>query len=152
MPKVELAVRSGNLTSGTALIEIIAGASVPLRITEITVTAVAALSTTRLGLGIPAAAGVTPTKVTLLNADPLITYTPVSAFATAWGTAPTAPSQMLRQVQPRQIGDGVVWAWPWPPTGFANEDPLVIPAGQTLVLWNQATGKSIEVCVSGYEG
>jgi hypothetical protein len=142
--RVELGIKTITVTATTAALEIIPSATVPLRIVELMVTDNSGTAT-NLGLGPPAAAGVTPTNNLMQLADPTISYTVVSNVAVAWVSPPTAPASFYRLMAATQVGGGVLWVWPY-------ADALVIPAGKTLVLWNVVTGSVVQVQISGYEG
>jgi hypothetical protein len=118
--------------SGSAALEIIAGADRGFWLRELFVT-LAAATTSVYGVGRPAAKGVTPTSpVRLLPEDgvDLAANSPITAAtALAWATPPTAPTSFYRQASlPATIGAQVWWT-------FEN---LFVPAGSTIVLWNGA--------------
>lgn len=88
-----------------------------------------AATSSSVGLGRPAAIGVTPTSpITGLQVDSA-DAAPGGTTAIAWGTAPTVPANFLRRVVlPATIGAGLIWTF--------NRGELVIPASNSLVLWN----------------
>jgi hypothetical protein len=131
-----LAVRTTDGTTGTAGWEIRTG-STPgrARLFEIGFTIVAATASV-VGLGRPAAIGVTPTSpVDFDPEDPNdVLATGVVQSALAWGTGPTIPAKFIRRISfPATIGSGVIWTFP---------KGLVIPVSSGLVLWNLA-GNSV---------
>lgn len=86
----------------------------------------------QIGLGQPAAIGVTPGTLVTVQADN--TFDAIAGntqVAATWGTAPTAPSTFRRRADLQAVaGAGVIWTW--------NPGELVMwPAASisTLVLW-----------------
>lgn len=120
------AIRGLN-TGGAASIEIRSGA-VQVFLRELFVL-VNGASSTRQGLGRPAAIGVTPNSPT-----PFQPYDPdeqpsLSTLAVSWATPPTAPTNYLRQWSPLiNTGDGNLFTF--------GPGELVIPANSSLVIWN----------------
>lgn len=109
----------------------ILAAAAPARlpeIREIGVFASTAVAGT-VGLGKPAAAGITPgTSVTVDRDNPADGTAGATKLVTTWTTAPTAPGVLKRQVQlAATIGTGVVWVW--------GPGELVVPANGNLVIW-----------------
>jgi len=99
----------------------------------------AAATTTTIGLGRPAAIGVTPTSpVDFLPEDPNdVLASGVVQSAVAWGTGPTVPTAFLRRISfPATIGTGVIWTFP---------EGLVIPVSSSIVLWNLDTNSVLDV-------
>jgi hypothetical protein len=80
------------------------------------------------------AIGITPTTpITLLGDDTVDTAT--AQTASAWGTAPTLPTNPLRRFSlAAAIGAGMVWNWA--PNG------LIIPISGSLIFWNSGTGSA----------
>lgn len=127
MSKYEIGVNSVAAAAAAAYLELRAP-SKPISVVEVGFFCTAATASS-VGLGRPAAIGVTPTSpVTVLaakNGDQAGT----AQTASAWGTAPTVPANFLRRiVLPANIGAGCIWQW--------NVDDLTIPSGGSLVLWN----------------
>lgn len=127
---VSLGVLTTNTTINQAAWEIITG-STPGRakLLEIGVTLNAATATS-IGLGFPAAVGVTPTSpVDFLGEDPAnVLAAGVVTSALAWGTSPTAPAKYFRRMNfPGTIGSGVVWTFP---------KGLSIPVSSSIVIFN----------------
>ena len=101
-----------------------------------------AATASNIGLGRPAAIGVTPTSpVDFLPEDPANpAISGECQSALAWGTAPTSPSAFLRRIGlPATVGVGVIWTWP---------KGLVIPSSGSIVLWN--TGVSACSALNAY--
>jgi len=135
MPRGSLGVRTITGTTGAAAYELIAPAGCILR--EMLVTLAAATATT-LGLGRPAAIGVTPTSPVLIpfeyGSGNLQTKT-----AVAWGTPPTIPASFYRRIGfPATIGSSINWTF---------ERGLYIPAGGSIILWNLASNGVLDVSV-----
>ena len=132
MPRYSLGVASNTTATLNAVRwELRAGATRRVFVRELGV-ALGAATASILGLGRPAAVGVTPTSPkTFLAEDPADVAAAV-ASAIAWGTAPTLPSaDPLRRIGlPATIGAGMIWQF--------GESGLVIPAGGSLILYNLA--------------
>lgn len=89
-----------------------------------------------VGLGQPAAIGITPATLTTVQAaNTFDTIAGNTTIAKSWGTAPTAPSTFRRRFDLQAVaGAGVIWTW--------NPGELVMwPAAaiSTLVLWQIST-------------
>ena len=129
-----VAERTTNVTIANPCIEIIAGATIRVKILEISVILAAATASV-FGLGRPAAIGLTPTTpVTALpedDVDPTGSYT----TALAWATPPTIPTTFLRRFNlAAAVGAGIVLTFP---------QGLYITASESIILWNiSATGVS----------
>ena len=82
------------------------------------------------------AIGVTPTSpITTLGEDTADTGT--AQVATAWGTAPTTPTNPMRQFEyPAAIGAGIVWTFP---------EPMIIPLSGSLILYNRAASSTATI-------
>lgn len=131
-----LGVLTTGVTNATAAWEIRTSANVRARILEIGFTLNAATASI-IGLGRPAAIGVTPTSPVDFQpedpGDPTVASQVQSALA--WGTGPTVPTNFLRRVGlPATIGVGWVWTFP---------RGLVIPVSSSIILWNLATGSAL---------
>lgn len=125
---------SQRTTSGTAATptqEIIASANNAFRLVEYGFTQNVATAGV-FGLGIPAAAGITPTTpVTGLAEDSGDTTAGATQSALAWGTAPTVPANFFRRIScAATIGVGTIWTFP---------RGLKRLKATTLVLWIIAT-------------
>jgi hypothetical protein len=137
MARYALSVLTTGTASGAAAWEIRTSANVRARIMEIGVFLNAATASL-IGLGRPAAIGVTPTSpVDFLpedSADPTVASQVQSALA--WTTGPTAPTQFLRRVGlAAAIGSGVIWTW---------QNGLVIPVSSSVVLWNLQLNSALQ--------
>jgi hypothetical protein len=89
-----------------------------------------------IGLGRPAANGVTPTTpVDFQVEDPAdVLATGVLQACLAWGTKPTAPTQYFRRIGlPATVGTGVIWTFP---------KGIVMAVSSNLVLYN-ASGNAV---------
>ena len=136
--KLSLSVRTISGADATAGWEIRTGATLGrVKVHEIGFFLAAATAST-VGLGRPAAIGVTPTTpVDFQPEDPndvLATGTIQSALA--WTTGPTVPANLIRRISlPATIGTGVIWTFP---------EGLVIPVSGSLVLWNLAINSVLD--------
>lgn len=143
MARFQLAVRTSNVTSGQALLEIIAGnKGCRLKFCGITL---ATAVTGVFGIGRPAAKGVAPTTpVNFLPHDggPVaVGDASLSSVALAWGTSPTAPANFFNRLSvPATIGAirdiSLV---------HASGAGIWIPAGLTLTLHNVTGGPTLDV-------
>ena len=98
----------------------------------------AAATTTTIGLGRPAASGITPTSpVDFLPEDPNdVIASGVVQSSLAWGTKPTIPTAFIRRISlPATVGVGVIWTFP---------KGIVIPVSSSLILWNLDTNAVID--------
>lgn len=134
----EMAVRTTNVTSANAAVELIGSTVIRAKLIEIGFTQVTGV-TTQLGLGRPAAAGVTPTSpVTLVGEDN--NDVPTTKTALAWGTSPTAPSPYMRRwTGAATIGVGAIWTFP---RGIVIDKS---GATNSLVLFNIVGGATLDV-------
>lgn len=139
MPLVSLSQRTSSATTGTAAWEIRTTSSGKVTVMELGISLVAATATV-IGIGTPAAIGVTPTSPqTFLRDDPL-DQTAVTTAAVAWSTGPTVPTQFNRRwAFPASIGAGMVFTFP---------QGLAIAASSSLVVWNLVTGSLLDVYAS----
>ena len=136
--KLSLAVRTSGAADATSAWEIRTGAT-PGRIKIVELGFfLAAATASIIGLGRPAAIGVTPTTpVDFLLEDPNnVLASGVVQSALAWATPPTAPTAFLRRIAlPATIGTGVIWTFP---------EGLVIPISSAIVLWNLGTNSVLD--------
>lgn len=139
MALVSLSQRTTSATTGTAAWEIRTTSSGKVAVMEIGISLVAATATV-IGIGTPAAIGITPTSPqTFLRDDPL-DQTAVTTAAVAWGTGPTVPTNFYRRWSfPATIGSGMIFTFP---------QGLVIAVSSSLVLWNLVTGSLLDVYAS----
>lgn len=103
----------------------------PPEIREIGVTNTTGVAA-EIGLGRPAAIGVTPaTEVTVQATDSEDTIAGHTVVAQSWGTIPTIPGTFMRRFTLQSIiGAGVIWVWN--PGEFRLWSGSAIP---TIVLW-----------------
>lgn len=85
-----------------------------------------------IGIGRPAAIGVTPATLTTVQAgNSMDTIAGNTTIAASWGTAPTVPGTFMRRAPLQSvIGGGVIWVW--------NPGELVLWSGSaisTLIIW-----------------
>lgn len=103
------------------------------RLMELGFTLVAATAS-KIGLGRPAAIGVTPTTPVdfqLRDTNDVLASGALQS-ALAWATKPTIPAQFFKVIGlPATIGAGVIWEF--------GPEGLTIPVSSSLVLWNMAT-------------
>lgn len=130
-------------TTGAACLEIIAPPNRSCTVMEID-GAITAATASEFGLGFPAAAGITPTKQRLTLNGSLAGFEIGTRVAVAWGTPPTLPAAFSRRA-PLAAAIGSSFAWPF--DDFKSDKPngIVIPAGQTLVIWNLSTVSVLDV-------
>ncbi|MDP1615478.1 MAG: hypothetical protein Q8L68_06745, partial [Methylococcales bacterium] len=91
-----------------------------------------------IGLGRPAAIGITPTDpVDFLQEDPNnVLAAGVIQSALAWATPPTVPTAFLRRIAlPATIGTGVIWTFP---------EGIVIPISFGIVVWNLGLNSALD--------
>lgn len=136
--KVRLGVRTVDGSNAAAAWEIRTG-STPgrARLLELGFTIAAATATT-IGLGYPAAIGITPTTpVNFLTTDPNdVIASGVIQSALAWGTGPTVPTAFFARIAlPATIGAGVIWTF---------QDPIIIPVSSSIILWNLAANSLLD--------
>jgi hypothetical protein len=126
-----LGARTSIVGSGTAGWEARSAATDLPRVMELGVFLAAATAST-IGLGRPAAIGITPTTpVTVLAEDPNDPAGTV-LVALAWATPPTIPGAFFRRISlPATIGTGIFWTFP---------RGLKIPVSglSSIILWNLA--------------
>lgn len=140
MMRYSIARRTSDGTIAAAALEIIAGLK-DCSVVSVEVSLVAATATV-LGLGRPAAKGISPTTpVSVLCDQGGVVSASSSGIATAiaWGTGPTVPAQFFRRVSlPATIGAAFAWTF---------GQGLWIPTGGTLVLWNISAASVLDVTV-----
>jgi len=136
--RLSLGVRTTDGTDAAAAWEILTGATPGrAKIVEIGFF-LAAATASIIGLGRPAAKGITPTApVDFVQEDPNdVLASGVVQSAVAWGTGPTMPGDFLRRIAlPATIGTGVIWTFP---------EGLVIPISSSVVLWNLGTNSVLD--------
>lgn len=140
MTRGSLGVRTSVGTTGAAAFELIAPAGTGVWLREMMVVLAAATAST-LGLGYPAAIGITPTTpVRLLNEEGGNTFVHETKIAVAWGTGPTIPANFFRRIGfPAAINSQILWTF---------TKGIYIPAGGSIILWNLASNGVLDVTVS----
>jgi len=94
-----------------------------------------------IGLGRPANTPVATTSIVPQAVDSGDAAA-VSAFDTAWSTAPTAPTVFLRRGRPGAgVGNAAIWVW-------SDRAPLILAVSSWLVLWNP--GGAAGAILEGY--
>jgi len=145
--RYELAVRTSNVTSAQALLEIIAPTVISgvkgVRILNFNIT-VASAVTGVFGTGRPAVAGITPTTpvsfLSVENGEPSLTK-----VALAWGTSPTAPAAFFHRVSVPATISAIRDILPLILGGLDRGVGIWIPAGQTFTLHNITGGPTLDV-------
>ena len=134
MAVYSLANRTTNVTIANPCIEIIAGATIRVKIVEISIVLAAATVST-FGVGRPVVIGVTPTTPVTALPEDIVDPTGPFTTALAWATEPTVPVAFLRRATiANAIGAGIVFPFP---------KGLYIEASKSVVIWNiSATGVS----------
>jgi hypothetical protein len=136
MALISLAQRTSNITTAAACWEIRTTSSGKVAVQELGISLVTAAATV-IGIGTPAAIGVTPTTPQTFLREDVTDQTPVTTAAVAWGTGPTVPANFLRRWSfPATIGSGFVFTFP---------QGLYIAASSSLVLWNILGGATLDV-------
>jgi hypothetical protein len=136
MSLVSLGVRTTNFTINQACFEMRSAATTRPRLLELSMIQATATAMS-LGVGRPAAIGVTPTSpVTMLRdevADPVGT----TQIALAWATSPTAPVAYHRRYNTAAtIGVGMIFT---SPRGF------VVPISSSWVIFNITASVAMDV-------
>ena len=133
-----MADRTSNVTTAAACFEIRTTATDRPRVMEIGISLVTAAATV-IGLGRPAAIGITPTSPKTVLAEDFGDPVGTVQTAVAWGTGPTVPANFLRRWSfPATIGAGVILTFP---------RGLVIPVSSSFILWNILGGATLDVNV-----
>jgi hypothetical protein len=133
MAVASAAVLTTNQTNNQALVEIIASSSFGYKLLEVGLSVAVITSASTVGLGIPAAIGITPTTpAAFVFEDGGNSSTPGTTSALAWGTSPTMPTvQERRATFTATVGVGAVWTWP---------RGLPVIKARTLTMNNVANG------------
>lgn len=128
--RTSLSTQKVTTAAAGPIVALRSGSARDIRVFEVGISAVTAAAG-EVGLGRPAAAGVTPGTAT----GPIAagnSYDSASVVGTtiidaSWATPPTAPTVAWKRFQlPATIGAGVIWTFP---TG------IVVPTSGTIVLW-----------------
>ena len=137
-----IGVRTSNLTISAASLEIRTTAAVRATLLEVSV--IQATGTAQsLGLGRPAAIGVTPGTTSTFQRDEPGAPACVTTTALTWGTSPTAPTIYHRRWNSAAtIGVGIVWTFP---------RGIVIPVSGALVIFNITASVALDVNFAGDE-
>lgn len=137
MAYYELGLRTTNVTTSNAALEIIGSNTKRAKLIEIGFTLATAVSTV-LGFGRPAAVGVTPVPVLVQAEDPN-DAAGVSAGSLSASTSPTAPTIFMRRFGGNAIGQGAIWTFP---KGIVMASS---GTGRSLVLFNITGGATLDV-------
>jgi hypothetical protein len=133
-----MADRTSNVTSAAACFEVRTTATDRPRIMEIGISLVTAAATV-IGVGRPAAIGITPTSPKTVLAEDFGDPAGTVTTAVAWGTGPTVPANFMRRWSfPGTIGAGVIFTFP---------RGLIIPVSSSIILWNILGGATLDVHV-----
>lgn len=143
MPLFDLGLRTTNVTSAQAAVEIIGSNTQRTKIYEIGFVLATAVATV-LGLGRPQAVGITPAPV-LFQAEEVSDLAAISACSLSWGTSPTTPLIFMRRFGGNAIGQGTVWVFP---KGIVLSNTGIL---RSLVLWNITGGATLDVYIVGEE-
>ena len=139
MALASLALRTTTFTATTsACWELRSAASVRPKVLELSIIQATGTACS-YGLGRPQAIGVTPVNVLMQRDDPNDAAA-TSNGSLSWGTSPTVPLIYHRRWNSAAtIGVGVVWTFP---------RGLVIPASNSIVIWNITTTVACDVNVA----
>jgi len=112
MAIASLALRTSNLTINQASAELRTTAGVKARVLE--QSAISATATAQqLGIGRPAAQGVTPATTSTVQRDDSADPVCVTTVSLTWGTSPTAPTTYFRRWNgSATLGVGIVYTYP----------------------------------------
>lgn len=139
MALYRLGSRSSGTATGAACWELRASATDRPRIRELKVSCATAVAAA-LGLGRPAAIGVTPTSPVLCQPFDPNEPAATASVALAWATGPTIPTNFLDRLSlPATIGAGYVWTF--------DRGELIVPASGSLILWNLALNPTFDIGV-----
>lgn len=136
MALASVAIRTSNLTTNQASAEIRTTASVKARMLELSL--VQATGTAQsLGVGRPAALGVTPGTTSTYQRDDSADPACVTTVSATWGTSPTAPTTYMRRWNSAAtIGVGIVWTFP---------RGIIIPVSASVVVFNITTALACDL-------
>jgi hypothetical protein len=134
-----IGVRSSNLTISAASLEIRTTAAVRATLLEVSI--IQATGTAQsLGLGRPAAIGVTPGTTSTFQRDEPGAPACVTTTALSWATSPTAPTIYHRRWNSAAtIGVGIIWTFP---------RGLIIPVSSSIVVFNITAAVACDINVA----
>jgi hypothetical protein len=139
----ETGVLGPSLTVAAAVADLLSGASVPLRVTEIGLSVSLAGAAPTLALVRSTAVGTQTTPSTPQaqeTADPAST----AKVATVWSVAPTLAATSMRRVTlSANVGAGWVWAW-------SESNPLIVPVSASIVINMVAISAAVATQVNVY--
>jgi hypothetical protein len=130
MSASSLGLRTSNGTITQACLELRTVAAIAPILIEQSFIVQGAGTALSIGLGTPAARGVTPVNTLFQRDYPATSVAPPSTTngALAWATSPTAPTTFSRRWSCGAVtGVGIVWVFP---------RGLVIPPSSSIVVWN----------------
>lgn len=125
-----LGLRTVNFTISQACVEYRSVAAIAPKLIEFSFIVQGTGTVQSIGLGTPAARGITPVNTLFQRDVPATSTDPASTTngSLAWATSPTTPTTFVRRWSCAAVsGVGVVWVFP---RGF------VIPVSSSLVCWN----------------
>lgn len=127
MSLASLALRTSNLTITAASAELRTTAGVKCRVLELSLIQVTGTAQS-LGLGRPAAQGVTPGTTSTFQRDDSADPACVTTISLTFGTSPTAPTNYHRRWNSAgTVGVGIVWTFP---------RGIIVPVSASLVVFN----------------
>lgn len=136
MSLASVAIRTTNVTISNAAAEIRTTAAVKARMLELSIIQSAATAQS-LGLGRPAAIGVTPSTTATYQRDDSADPACVTVLASAWTTSPTAPTTYHRRWNSAAtVGVGIVWTFP---------RGIIIPVSSAVVVFNITAGAAVDL-------
>lgn len=136
MSLASCAIRTSNLTISQASAEIRTTASVKARLLEMGLMQATGTAQS-LGLGRPAAIGVTPGTTYTFQRDDIADPACVTTVSATWATSPTAPTTYHRRWNSAAtIGVGIVWTFP---------RGVILPVSSSLVLFNITTAVAVDL-------
>lgn len=135
----EVSLRTSNVTTSAAAVELIGSVVMRAKVLEIGITLVTAVATS-LGFGHPSAVGLTPATLTTATAEDVLDLAPTTKVAASWATSPTAPALYYRRLTGSAIGQGAIWTFP---KGIVLSG--VAGVNNNLVLFNIVGGATLDV-------
>jgi hypothetical protein len=136
MALASLALRSSNLTITQAQWELRTTAGVICSVLELSLMQVTGTAQS-LGIGRPAAQGVTPGTTSTFQRDDSAKPACVTTASLTWATSPTAPTNYHRRWNSAAtIGVGMIFTFP---------RGLVVPVSASLVIFNITAAQACDV-------